>query len=151
MHVVPLQHPVGQELLSHTHLPVVVLHSWPVPHAPHATPPVPQEPVDCEPYGSHVPEAVQQPFGQVVASQAHWPVVVSHRPAAHTAHVAPPAPHCDEDCEAYATHVVPLQHPPGHDVTSHTHAEAPLEHSCPVAHEVQARPPVPHDALVCDA
>ena len=41
--VVPLQQPLGQDVASQTHCPVVVLHSWPVPHAAQVAPPVPHE------------------------------------------------------------------------------------------------------------
>ncbi len=40
-HALPLQQPVGHEVASHTHCPVVLLHSWPVPQAPHAAPAAP--------------------------------------------------------------------------------------------------------------
>jgi len=46
--VVPLQHPVGHELASQTHCPVVVLHSCPEAHDPHVAPPVPHEAVVSE-------------------------------------------------------------------------------------------------------
>lgn len=46
--MLPLQQPLGHEVASHTHLPVVVLHSWPPAHAPHDAPPVPQDAVDSE-------------------------------------------------------------------------------------------------------
>jgi len=100
-HVVPLQHPVGHELASQTHCPVVVLHSWPDAQAPQVAPPVPQEAVVSEAYASHVPVVppLQQPVGQVLA--LHWqrPLVVSQRPFPHAAHVAPPWPHCEADSE----------------------------------------------------
>ncbi len=54
---------------------------------------------------------LQQPSGQVVASQVHAPTVVSHRPFEHEAHAAPPEPHCAADCEARGTQTSPLQHP----------------------------------------
>jgi hypothetical protein len=38
---------------------------------------------------------LQQPFGHVVASHAHVPLVVSQRPFEQTAQAAPPVPHCD--------------------------------------------------------
>jgi hypothetical protein len=68
-----------------------------------------------------VPLAVQQPLGQVVASQAHAPLVVSHSPLAHAPHAAPPVPHCELVCEAYGTHAFPLQQPLAQDVASQTH------------------------------
>ena len=44
--MLPVQQPVGHEVASQTHCPVVLLHSWPAVHDPHAAPPVPQEPFD---------------------------------------------------------------------------------------------------------
>ncbi len=38
---------------------------------------------------------LQQPFGQVVASHAQVPLLVSQRPCAQAAQAAPPVPHCD--------------------------------------------------------
>ena len=49
MQVEPLQQPAGHEVASQTHWPVVVLHSCPVPQAPHAAPPTPQVPLVSEP------------------------------------------------------------------------------------------------------
>jgi hypothetical protein len=46
--VLPLQHPFGHDVASQTHVPVVRLHSWPVPQAAHAAPPVPHEPFVSE-------------------------------------------------------------------------------------------------------
>jgi hypothetical protein len=46
--MLPLQQPPGQELASHTHVPLP-LHAWPVAQEPHAAPPVPQELMDSEP------------------------------------------------------------------------------------------------------
>jgi hypothetical protein len=48
MQVLPLQHPVAHEVASHTHVPVVVLHSWPDGHAPHAAPAAPHDALDCD-------------------------------------------------------------------------------------------------------
>jgi hypothetical protein len=45
---VPLQQPFGHEVASQTHLPLVVLHSWPVAHAEQAPPPEPHEPLVSE-------------------------------------------------------------------------------------------------------
>jgi len=68
----PLQHPVGHEVASQTHLPVIVSHSCPMPHALHAAPP--------EPHDMFVSEAnisqtlpLQQPRGQVDALQPPLP------------------------------------------------------------------------------
>jgi hypothetical protein len=43
---------------------------------------------------------LQQPPGQVCASQEQVPLVVSQTPFAQEAQAAPPAPHCDADSEA---------------------------------------------------
>jgi len=97
----PLQHPFGHELLLHWHRPGET-HASPVGHAAQLAPPVPQEPADSDANVSHVPVVppLQQPLGHVVASHAHAPVVVSHRPCEQEAQIAPPAPHCVGDSEA---------------------------------------------------
>ncbi len=97
--MLPLQQPLGHEVASHTHWPVVLLHSWPEPQAAHAAPPVPQEALVSDAYASHAPVEVQQPFGQVFASHEHVPFVVSQRPFEQDVHAAPPVPHCDPVCE----------------------------------------------------
>lgn len=43
---------------------------------------------------------LQQPLGQVLASHAHRPLVVSQRLLAQAAHAVPPAPHKEADWEA---------------------------------------------------
>ncbi len=78
---VAVQQPFGHEVPSQTHCPAsapIVLHSWPVPHAPHAPPPVPQEPLDSLAYASQVPLEVQHPVGHELASQTHCPVLSWH-------------------------------------------------------------------------
>jgi hypothetical protein len=137
-----LQQPFGQEVESHTQRPVVALHSCPDAHAAHAAPPVPHELVDSDAYGSHVPFAVQQPFGHEVASHAHCPLAVHSRPIAHALHVAPAAPHDVLDSPASASHVLLMVQQPGHDVPPQAHA--PPEHPSPVPHVLHAAPPVPH-------
>jgi hypothetical protein len=126
-----LQHPFGHEVASHTHCPLLLLHSWPEAHDVQLAPPVPHEPLDSEAYGSHVPVAppLQHPFGHVVASHLHAPTVLSHRPFEQEAHAAPPVPHCVADSEAYGTHVVPLQQPFGQDVASQAHFPLVVLHS----------------------
>ena len=57
----------------------------------------------------------------MVASHEHVPVVLSQTPFPQTWHAAPLVPHCDDDSDEYATQVVPLQQPLGHDAESHTH------------------------------
>lgn len=133
-----------------THCPPV--HTCPEAQAPQLAPPVPHDDPDWFAYPLHVPlvPPLQQPVGQVSASHVQRPVVVSQRLLAHGAQVAPPAPHCEEDSDPYATHALPLQQPLGHEVASQTHwpALAPvLLHSCPEAHGPQAAPPVPQVAL----
>jgi hypothetical protein len=69
--VEPLQQPLGHDAASQTHLPRDPLHSCPVPHVPQATPPFPQV-VAVSPVWQWPVES-QQPFGQVFASQTHFP------------------------------------------------------------------------------
>jgi hypothetical protein len=98
--VLPLQQPWGHEVASQTHVPFVVSHSLPAPHAAHAAPPAPQEAVDSEAKGSQT-LPLQQPFGHDVASHTHPPVLLLHsRPDAHAAQATPPAPHEPVDSEA---------------------------------------------------
>lgn len=129
---------------------------------------------------------VQHPVGHEVASQtqappeqwrpgaqgapvphAHVPSAaqVSARTASHATHVAPEAPQLSS---ARVLHVVPSQHPSGHDVESQTHCparqrwpvvhaalpphvQAPAVHpsAAVVSHAVQAPAAVPH--VVADA
>jgi len=120
----PLQHPVGQEVESHTQVPVLLLHSSPVPHAPHAAPVVPHDPLDSDAHASHVPVGppLQQPCGHEVASHWHWPVVVLHSlPDGQAPHAAPPAPHELLFSLESASQLVPLQQP--------AHAPPPHEHT----------------------
>jgi hypothetical protein len=42
---------------------------------------------------------LQHPFGHVFESQLQIPSVVSQRPLEQTAHLAPPLPHSEEDCD----------------------------------------------------
>jgi hypothetical protein len=63
--VVPSQQPVGHEVASQTHVPLLVLHSWPTRQPPQATPPVPHITLDCDAGCTHTPWPVQQPSGQV--------------------------------------------------------------------------------------
>jgi hypothetical protein len=90
---------------------------------------------------------LQQPAGHVTASHEQTPVVMSQRPFAQEPHAAPPLPHCEDDCDEYCTHVLPLQQPFAHDVALQTHCPVPRLHSCPDAHAPQVAPPVPHDVF----
>jgi len=62
-------------------------------HDMHIPPAEPQDEQVCEVYARHAPPVVQQPFGQVCASQAHAPVVLSQSPFEQLAQAAPPVPH----------------------------------------------------------
>jgi hypothetical protein len=72
------------------------------------------------------------------------PLLVSQRwLAEQAAHVAPAMPHWLFDWLPYATHVVPLQQPFGHDVALQTHAPA-LEQVVPLGQAAHAPPLMPH-------
>ncbi len=136
--------------VPHMHAPFVHALDVCASHAAHAAPPVPHEPVDSEPYGSHVPFAVQQPLGHEVASHTHWPVVVLHCwPIAQAWHAAPPAPHDVSDSDERGSHVPPAVQQPAH--VPPPQLQLPFEHVCPFVHAVQAAPAVPQDAPDCAA
>jgi hypothetical protein len=65
-------------------------------------PPCPHEPPLIDPEASHVPALppLQHPSGQVFESHEQVPLVLSQRPLAHPAQVAPPVPHCEEVSDA---------------------------------------------------
>ena len=108
----------------------------------HAAPLTPQVPLlDVW----HLPELSQQPE-QDVESQTHLPPVLQCCPGEHDPQAAPRAPHVPGASLAYGTHVVPLQHPFGHEAAVHVQAPAAL-HTCPEAQLAQAAPPVPHVVL----
>jgi hypothetical protein len=87
---------------------------------------------------------LQQPSGQLFASQEHVPFVTSQTPLAQGPHAAPAVPQSAADCDPNGTHVLPLQQPAGHDVASQMHPDAVLEHSWPTPHDAHDAPPVPH-------
>jgi hypothetical protein len=146
--VAPLQQPFGHEVESQTHWPVVLLHSWPDPHAPHVAPPVPQEPFDSTEYASHVPLEVQQPAGHDVASQTHLPAELHSWPEGHAAHVAPLLPHEALDSPDSCSHTPRPVQQPAHAPPLHEHV--PFEHESPLPHALQAAPPAPHWELDCE-
>jgi len=85
-----------------------------------------------------------QPLPPSMPAVAQRPLLVSQRwLAEQAAHVAPAMPHWPFDWLAYATHVVPLQQPFGHEVALQTQAP-PLEQVVPVGHIAHAPPFVPH-------
>jgi hypothetical protein len=143
-HVLPLQQPNVHELESHTHWPVVLLHSWPEEQAPQVSPPVPQEVLLSEPYSSHVPvmPPLQQPSGHEVASQTHCPIPLHSWPDGHAAQTAPPEPHEVFDSLVGASHLSLAVQQPGQDVPAQE--QAPLVQFSPGAQELHAPPPVPH-------
>jgi hypothetical protein len=85
-----------------------------------------------------------------MASHVHLPVVVSQTLLGHAAHATPPVPQADADCDEYATQVLPLQQPLGHDLASQTQAPVVVLHSWPDGHALHANPPVPHVVVVSD-
>jgi hypothetical protein len=74
-HVAPLQHPLGHDAGLHPHVPLLVLQYWPPAHAAQMAPPLPQDVLDCEPFGTHV-LPLQQPFGHELVVQAHCPAAL---------------------------------------------------------------------------
>ena len=141
----PLQQPLGHEVASQTHCPVLVLQSSIAPHALQLAPPAPHDPLFSLLSASHEP-ALQQPPHEAPPHE-HAPAAQACPPA-HAAQLEPLAPHSEDVCDAYATHVLLLQQPPGHDVASQTHWPVAL-HSCPDAQAPQAAPLVPHEAVDC--
>lgn len=136
----PLQQPLGHEVASQTHWPLL-LHSCPDEHAPHAAPPAAQDETDSLVSDSHVVPS-QQPE-QDDPPQVHAPL--EHAcPEPHAAHAPPPVPHCEADSDTNGTQAFPLQHPFGQDVASQTHSPLPL-HSCPARQLPQLAPPVPQE------
>jgi hypothetical protein len=147
MHVLPLQQPVGQDVASQTHCPVLLLHSWPEAHAEQLAPPAPHKVFDSDPYGSHV-LPLQQPFGQDDALHTHWPVLVLHCwPEAHPVQLAPPTPHMELLSLESGSHVDPLQQPAQDDPP---HVHTPEVHAWPEAHAPQAPPAVPQSDADCE-
>jgi hypothetical protein len=97
---------------------------------PQVAPCVPHSVVDWPEYATQELPS-QQPFGHDVESHTHTPASVLHwRSEPHAAHVAPAVPHEVSDCDAQGSHVpLPVQHPFGHEVESHTHCPASVWHS----------------------
>jgi hypothetical protein len=102
------QQPLAQLFASHWHRPPVApaTHSCPPGHATQAAPLAPQTPVAVPVW--QLPDASQQPSGQLVPLHKHWPSTQS-LPVAHVLHVAPLAPHCS--LVSPVSQVAPLQHP----------------------------------------
>jgi hypothetical protein len=104
--------------------------------------------LDSAAYGSHVPAAVQHPFGHEVASQMQVPVTVAHScPVAQALQTAPPAPHEPFVSVPSGSHVVPLQQPVQE---APPQVQSPSEQASPGAHAEHAAPPVPHSEPPCE-
>lgn len=104
---------------------------------------------DSEPYGRHAPVAVQQPFGQEVASQVQLPAWHSC-PVEHAPQTTPLLPHAEEDSLDDATHVLDAgSQQPAHALPSQVHA--PLAQVWEPAHSPHAEPALPHVDDDCQA
>jgi hypothetical protein len=144
---VAVQHPLGHDVASHTHVPLLLSHSCPLAQPPHVAPPVPHEPLLWVLHSSQVPVAppTQQPPAHELASHVHCPVVLLHsRLVPHAWHATPPAPHEVFDSLDRASHVVPLQQP-AHAIPPQLHV--PFEQADPLLQAAQFAPPVPHDVV----
>jgi hypothetical protein len=139
-----LQQPLGQDVASHTQLPLTqrwpAAHAGALPqeqapaleqlsvlvgsHARHADPPAPHALTERP---LHVgPE--QQPVAHVIEQPLHVPLLhVS--PVGQLMHAEPPLPQAPGTLPVWQVPVL-SQHPLGHEVPSHT--QAPLRHRCPV-------------------
>jgi hypothetical protein len=108
------QHPLGHEFLSQTHAPWG-LHSWSLAQTEHRPPLTPQVVFED---ATHDP-LLQQPL-QLLPPQVHAP---PEHPwlGAHIPHALPWDPHALTDWAAWSTQSVPWQHPPAHELPSHTH------------------------------
>ena len=118
------------------------MHSVPPLHAAQAAPAVPQSALAVP--GWQTPAPSQQPFGQLMPSQTHWPPAHSC-PAAQATQAAPSAPQFE--FVAGFTQVVPLQQPVVQYDGSQNATHAWLAHLLPPLHAAQAAPPVPQSAL----
>ncbi len=73
---------------------------------------------------------LQQPLGQELTLQTHWPAELHVCPLEHVPQAAPPVPHELLVCEAYASQVPPeVQQPLGHELASQTHLPVLVLHS----------------------
>jgi len=144
-----VQQPVGHDVPSQTHCPLV-LHSWPEGHAPHITPPAPQDELDSLVGSSHVSLAVQHPGHD---SPAHVQAPFVHpSPTWHMPQAPPPMPHSVPDWAAMSTHVPSeLQQPPEHEVGLQAHFPVLVSQVSPVGHPTQLSPPTPHCFPDCEA
>jgi hypothetical protein len=123
--------PVGQSLvLLQPQTPL--RQRWPMALVEQSTqaPPVVPQAVGASPLAQAEPEQqppVHEPLPAAPHMPVHWPPLHVGVRFAQTPQLAPCVPHDELVCEAYGTHVLPLQQPVGHDVASH--AQAPFTHS----------------------
>jgi hypothetical protein len=96
-HAPPLQQPPGHDAASHTHCPVLLLHSRPAPQGLHVAPAAPHDKLDSLVSASHV-VPLQQPVHDD-PPQVHAPLA-HDSPPPHPLHAAPAVPHWPADCEA---------------------------------------------------
>ena len=132
-HVVPWQQPSGHDVPSHTHRPAA--QRWPAPHgalspqvhvpvaeqpsvsaASHAMQTLPPAPHVAALVGEWQSTPVQQPSGQWQPAQTP---AVHASPDGQVAQATPAPPHCAVVLPG--SHVLPLQHPVGHEAGLHTH------------------------------
>jgi hypothetical protein len=55
------------------------------------------------------------------------------------------------DCDEVSMHVLPLQHPVGHEAASQRQCPVVVLHSCPDEHAAQLAPAAPHELLDSEA
>ena len=108
-------------------------------------PPEPHTVDDCADCARHFPCESQQPFGQVVALQAHFPAAVSQVcPDAQAAQAAPAVPHAVVDWPAWARQAPFVwQQPFGQEAGVQAHLPVASQ-VWPDAQAAQAPPPLPH-------
>ena len=127
-HTLPLQHPVGHEVLLHTHAPPT--HTWPAPHAepdPHSHVPPLEQPFALVPHLMHPPPAVPHAAADGVSQTLPLQQPVGQDAALHTQ--APPT-HC---CFAAHSGPLPQEHVPSVQLSERN-----------VSHAVQVTPFTPH-------
>ncbi len=139
--VPPLQQPFGHDAASQMHVPLLVLHSRPVPHAEQLPPAVPHWALVSDAHGTHWPDELQQPCGHDDASHTQLPVALHSVPLPQALHAAPPVPHEVLLSLAYVSQV-PLLQQPLHIEPPQVHC--PVTQADPLAHAAHAAPPVPH-------
>ncbi len=85
-HTAPLAQQPAHEPLPQLHVPSLVEQESPLPHAAHATPPVPHCESVCSAHATQV-LPLQQPFGHELVLHWHWPGETHASPVGHPAQV----------------------------------------------------------------